>query len=131
MPPTRFRFVCAPSALAGPTSGWAREMLQEGEVALLGSEGLDAIDQVAHELGQQAILLLRSEPSPELQDRSVMTYAAGLPLVWVAGRFSAAVSRWAADRGPMTLLSEASGALSTEEQRRIDRFLATLTRQSE
>ncbi len=106
-------------------------MLQEGEVALLGSEGLDAIDQVAHELGQQAILLLRSEPSPELQDRSVMTYAAGLPLVWVAGRFSAAVSRWAADRGPMTLLSETSGALSTEEQRRIDRFLATLTRQSE
>jgi hypothetical protein len=131
MPEARFRFVCVPSALAGTPAGWAREMLEEGEVALLAAEGLDAVDRVAHELDQSAIVLVRAEQSSELQDQTVMAYADGLPLVWVGAEFSDAARSWARDRGPMTLLSEASGPLGDEERRRIDRFLASLGRQSE
>ncbi len=131
MPEARFRFVCVPSALAGTPAGWAREMLEEGEVALLAAEGVDAVDRVAHELDQSAILLVRTEPSRDLQDQTVMAYADALPLVWVGAEFSDAARSWARDRGPMTLLSEASGPLGDEERRRIDRFLASLGRQSE
>ena len=128
---TRFRFICVPSALAGAPAGWAREMLEEGEVALLAAEGLEAVDQLAHELDQRAIVLLRTEQTRELQDQTVMAYAEALPLVWVATAFSDAARIWARERGPMTLLSEATGPLGDEERRRIDRFLAILGRQSE
>jgi hypothetical protein len=131
MPEPRFRFVCLPSALAGTPAGWARDMLEEGEVALLASDGLDAINQVAHELGQIAVALVRTEQNRERQDRAVMAYADSLPLVWVAADFSDEVRAWAHERGPMTLLSEADGSLGDEERRRIDRFLAILGRQSE
>jgi hypothetical protein len=131
VPEARFRFVCVPSALAGTPVGWAREMLEEGEVALLAAEGLDAVDRVAHELDQSAIVLLRTEQSTDLQDQTVMAYADALPLVWVGAEFSDEARSWARDRGPMTLLSEASGPLGDEERRRIDRFLASLGRQSE
>ncbi|MGH2860428.1 MAG: hypothetical protein ACRDLT_02865 [Solirubrobacteraceae bacterium] len=131
MPEPRFRFVSVPSALAGAPAGWARDMLEEGEVALLSSDGLETINQVAHELEQITIALVRAEASREQQDATVMAYADMLPLVWVAPDFSDAVQRWAHERGPMTLLSEASGALDDEERRRIDRFLASLGRQSE
>ena len=131
VPETRFRFVCAPAALAGTPAGWARDMLEEGEVALLASEGLDAVDRVAHDLDQRAIVLVRTEQSRDLQDETVIAYAEALPLVWVATGFSDAARIWARDRGPMTLLSEASGPLGDEERRRIDRFLAILGRQSE
>lgn len=131
VPEPRFRFVCLPSALAGTPAGWARDMLEEGEVALLASGGLDAINQVAHELGQIAVALVRTEASREQQDSAVMAYADSLPLVWVAADFSAEARSWARDRGPMTLLSEADGSLEAEERRRIDRFLAILGRQSE
>jgi hypothetical protein len=131
VPETRFRFVCVPSALAGTPAGWAREMLEEGEVALLAGEGLEAVDRVAHDLGQRTIVLVRTEQSLDLQDQTVMAYADGLPLVWVAAEFSDAARSWARDRGPMTLLSEASGPLGDEERRRVDRFLAMLGRQSE
>ena len=127
----RFRFVCAPSALAGAPVGWARDMLEEGEVALLSSEGLDAVERLAHELDQRAIVLVRTEQSRELQDQTVMAYAETLPLVWVASDFSDAARSWAHDRGPMTLLSAADGPLGDDERRRIDRFLAILGRQSE
>lgn len=60
-----------------------------------------------------------------------MAYAESLPLVWVSAGFSAGAAAWARDRGPMTLLVEASGALSGDERRRIERFVATLGRQSE
>ena len=106
-------------------------MLEEGEVALLAAEGLDAVNQVAHELGQIAIALVRTEASREQQDSAVIAYADALPLVWVAADFSDEASDWARDRGPMTLLSEAAGPLGDEERRRIDRFLAILGRQSE
>jgi hypothetical protein len=127
----RFRFVCAPSTLSGAPSGWARDMLREGEVALLGAEGLEAVNAVAHELDQVAIQLIRAESSAERQDQAVRAYAGSLPLVWVAGEFSATASSWARDRGPMTLLSQSGGPLDDEERRRIDRFVASLGRQSE
>jgi hypothetical protein len=106
-------------------------MLEEGEVALLASDGLDVINQVAHEIGQIAIMLVRTESDQTKQDQAVMSYADTLPLVWVAPGFSDDVRRWAQARGPMTLLSEAGGPLGDEERRRIDRFLAILGRQSE
>jgi hypothetical protein len=131
MPSQRFRFVCSPSALAGVSAEWSRDMLAEGELALLGSEGLEAIDRVAHDLGQHAILLLRSESDPVGQEETVMAYAQSLPLVWVAPAFGQKARRWAAERGPMTLLTTSAGGLDAEEQQRIDRFLAILSRQSE
>lgn len=127
----RFRFVCAPSALAGAPHGWAGQMLHNGEVALLASEGLDPIEEVAHALAQTTISVLRTEQTKALQDATVMAYADAMPLVWVADGFSGEVTTWARDRGPMTLLVQAEGPLSDEERRRIDRFVSSLERQSE
>jgi len=127
----RFRFVCTPSALQGAPAGWAREMLREGEVALLGAEGLEAVNTVAHDLGQVAISLIRAERDQDQQDKTVIAYAGSLPLVWVAESFTDAVTTWARNRGPMTLLATGTGPLDDEERRRIDRFVAILGRQSE
>ncbi len=127
----RFRFVSAPSALVGVPAGWAREMLREGAVALLGDEGLTAVNTVAHDLHQSSIALVRSEPTAEAQDETVITLAGALPLIWVANHFSPRATAWARDRGPMTLLVTATGPLPDEERRRIDRFVAILGRQSE
>ncbi len=131
MPEPRFLFVCAPSALSGTPAGWARDILEEGEVALLGSEGIEAVNAVAHDLGQTAIVLVRAERDASLQDETVIAHAGSLPLIWAAGAFSDHVRDWAHDRGPMTLLSETRGALDDDERRRIDRFVAILSRQSE
>ena len=131
MPEPRFRLVCPPSALAGTPPGWAHDMLREGEVALLTGEGLAAIDAIAHALGQPAIVVVRSEPSDAEQDRTVIGFAAALPLIWVAPAFSDTATRWAHDRGPMTLLAECAGTLSDQERQRINRFVAILGRQSE
>ena len=106
-------------------------MLEEGEVALLPSDGLDVVNQVAHELGQITITLVRGEAERARQDATVMAHADTLPLVWAAPEFSEEVRRWAQDRGAMTLLSLADGPLDEAERRRIDRFLAILGRQSE
>jgi hypothetical protein len=106
-------------------------MLREGAVALLGDEGLDAVNTVAHELDQATIALVRIERTPAAQDETVIRYAGALPLVWVAADFSPRVTTWARDRGPMTLLVTAPGPLADEERRRIDRFVAALGRQSE
>ncbi len=127
-----FRFVCVPDALAGAPSGWAREMLQDGEIALLaGDGGLEAIDGVAHDLGLVSVPVVRGEGSAERQEQTVMAYAENLPLVWVGAGFGDGATAWARDRGPMTLLVEATGPLDDEERRRIERFVATLGRQSE
>ncbi len=131
MPDPAFRFVCPPSALEGAPAGWAHEMLREGEIALLGDEGFAAANEVAHELDQTSILLVRSEADADHQDATAIDYAGSLPVVWVARAFSDAVTRWARDRGPMTLLVETDGSLSVDERRRIDRFVASLGRQSE
>jgi hypothetical protein len=127
-----FRFICVPDALAGAPSGWAREMLQDGEIALLaGDGGLEAINGVAHDLGLVSVHVMRGEDSGQRQEQTVMAYAENLPLVWVGAGFGAGATAWARDRGPMTLLVAAAGPLSDEERRRIERFVATLGRQSE
>jgi hypothetical protein len=127
-----FRFVCAPDALAGAPSGWAREMLQDGEIALLaGDGGLEAINGVAHDLGLVSVPVVRGEDSAERQEQTVMAFAENLPLVWVGAGFGDGATAWARDRGPMTLLVAAAGPLEDEERRRIERFVATLGRQSE
>ena len=74
--------------LEGAPAGWAREMLRDGEIALLGDQGLAAVDEVAHELGQTSILLVRSEADAAQQDATVIAYAESVPIVWVAGAFS-------------------------------------------
>jgi hypothetical protein len=127
-----FRFVCAPDALTGAPAGWAAEMLRDGEIALLaGDAGLAAIYGVAHDLGLVSVPLVRGEDSAGRQEQTVMAYAEHLPLVWVSTGFGDAATAWARDRGPMTLLVAAGGPLSEEERRRIERFVATLGRQSE
>ena len=121
-----------PSALVGVPVGWATEMLKDGEIALLADGGgLAAINEVAHTLDRASIPLVRREEAVERQDDTVMAYTDRLPLVWVAPGFSDTVTAWARARGPMTLLVEATGALSEDERRRIDRFVAILGRQSE
>jgi hypothetical protein len=127
-----FRFVCGPAALVGARAGWAREMLAEGEIALLtDAGGLDAVDAVAHELDLVSVPVIRGERTRPDQERTVIAYAASLPLVWVAPAFEDETAGWARDRGPMTLLIATAGPLSDDERRRIDRFVATLGRQSE
>lgn len=132
MPEPTFRFVCAASALAGTPAGWAAEMLRDGEIALLeDAGGVAAVNEVAHALGLLSVPLVRGEESTDRQHETVMAYAQALPLVWVGEAFSDAVGDWAHRRGPMTLLVPASGAISDTERRRIDRFVASLGRQSE
>jgi hypothetical protein len=106
-------------------------MLEEGEVALLGSEGIDAVNAVAHDLDQPTIELIRLEATPERQVDTVIQYAGSMPLVWVDRSFTERATQWARDRGPMTLLAQSSGPLDDDERRRIDRFVAILGRQSE
>ena len=131
VPVPAFRFVCQPSALEGAPAGWAREMLRDGEIALLADQGLAAVNEVAHELGQTSILLVRSEADAEQQDATVIAHAGSVPIVWVSEAFSEKVRRWARDRGAMTLLLEAGGPLPVDERKRIERFVAILGRQSE
>lgn len=127
-----FRLVCAPGALAGAATEWARGMLHDGEIALLADDGgLPSVDELAHALDLTSVTLLRGERSAEQQEETVICFAGGLPLVWVARGFSDRATGWARERGPMTLLVSADAPLSDEEQRRIDRFVATLGRQSE
>jgi hypothetical protein len=127
-----FRFVCVPAALAGAPGGWASEMLREGEIALLPADGgLAAVDDVARALDAVSVAVVRGEPDAERQEQTVIEYAGALPLVWVGASFSDAATEWAHDRGPMTLLVQTELALSDDERRRIDRFVATLGRQSE
>ena len=132
VPDPTFRFVCLPLALIGAPGDWAREMLAEGEIAVLADDGgLHAIDQVAHDLGLISIPVIRGEPTPQRQQQTVIAYADTLPLVWVAEEFDDETACWAHERGPMTLLVGTDGPLSDDERRRIDRFVATLGRQSE
>jgi hypothetical protein len=127
-----FRLVCTPGVLAQAPAGWVSTMLQEGELALLVDDGgLDAITDLAHTLDLVTVPLLRTEDEPSQQDATVMSYAVSKPLIWIAGGFGEAATRWAHQRGPMTLLVEADGALSDEERRRVERFVVILGRQAE
>jgi hypothetical protein len=128
----RFHFVCSASALVGLPAEWVTEMLGDGEIALLADGGgLEAINEVAHTLGLISIPVVRREATSERQQVTVVAYADRLPLVWVGEDFTQTVADWARDRGPMTLLVQASGPLSADERRRIDRFVAILGRQAE
>jgi len=127
-----FRLVCGAAALEGAPEGWARMILGQGEIALLVDDGgLDTINAVAHELRLVSMPVLRSEVTAAAQEQTVIEHAARLPLVWVADAFSEAVRAWARERRPMTLLVQSSGALSEPERRLIERFVASLGRQSE
>lgn len=127
-----FRLVCGASTLAGAPEGWARVMLSQGEIALLLDGGdLDAISAVAHTLGLVTMPVMRREATAQAQEQTVMEHAATMPLVWVADGFSETVRGWARDRGPMTLLVHTDGALPESERRKIERFVASLGRQSE
>lgn len=127
-----FRLVAPASALEAAPAGWARELLQQGEMALaLDADKLDAIDAVARALDQPAVAVLRREPSPTAAEASVREFAAGLALVWIAPAFGDDARAWAHDRAPMTLLVEHDGPLPEEERRRIERFVAILGRQAE
>jgi hypothetical protein len=127
-----FRVVCVSAALDGAPAGWAAEMLRDGDVALLVDEhGLEGINRVAHALDAETVSVVRTEPAPERQDRTVMAHAGALPLVWLGHAFSDPVRAWARDRAPMTLLVEVDGPLPADERARIERFVALLGRQSE
>lgn len=107
-------------------------MLEEGEVALLADGGgLDAITALAHALDLVTVALLRAEETPAQQEATIIAYAAAKPLVWIAGTFSEDAAHWAHQRGPMTLLIEAAGALSEDERKRVERFVVILGRQAE
>jgi hypothetical protein len=124
--------VCSPGAFAAAPKGWAAETLRDGEVALLvDTGGLDAINAAAHTLDQVTVSIVRSESSAADQEQTVIAFAGAFPLVWVAAEVSDAVRAWARERGPMTLLVEADGALPGDERARIGRFLALLARQTE
>lgn len=127
-----FRLVCTAGVLGRAPEGWVSTMLQEGELALLVDDGgLPAITALAHTLDLVTIPLLRTEDGPAAQDGTVMSYAGSKPLIWIAEGFGEAATRWAHQRGPMTLLVESEGALSDEERRRIERFVVILGRQAE
>ena len=107
MATSSFRFVCVPSALVGAPAGWAGEMLRDGEIAVLPDDGgLDAISDVAHSLGLTSVPVIRVRGRRRRQQRTVIDYAAALPLVWVSEQFGADAVRWAHDRGP----DDAAGA---------------------
>jgi hypothetical protein len=132
VPSPIFRLVCVPGALDGAPKGWAAEMLRDGEVALLVDDGgIEAIDTVARALDVLAVRVLRREATAEDQEQTVIGYAGSLPLIWVGTAFGESARAWARERGPMTLLVAVGGAVSEEERRRIDRFVALLGRQAE
>jgi len=127
-----FRLVCVPGALDGAPEGWASKLLREGEIALLVDEGgLLSINAAAHTLGLATVPVVRIEDTATAQEQTVIAYADGLPVVWVAPDFSAATRSWAHDRGPMTLLVEAEGPLPGDARGRIERFVGWLGRQTE
>jgi hypothetical protein len=107
-------------------------MLREGEIALLtASSDLAEVSDVAHALELVSVAVIRAEASAAAQEETVIAYAEGLPVIWVAPEFSDRVGAWARERGPMTLLVACAGPLPEAERRRIDRFVATLGRQTE
>jgi hypothetical protein len=127
-----YQLVATSTAIAQTPDGWVAETLRDGAVTLVIDDGgLDAIDAAARALDQVAVSVLRREPSPESQEKAVIAFAGAMPLVWVGAQFSERVRAWAHERGPMTLLVSASGALPADELARIARFVTLLSRQTD
>jgi hypothetical protein len=127
-----FRLVCPATALEGAPDGWASDMLVDGEVALLIGDGdLSAVNTAAHALDHNTVSVVRTEDTPELQEKTVIAHARQLPLIWIDRSFSSETRNWAVARGPMTLIIENEGALPEVERGRITRFVALLGRQTD
>jgi hypothetical protein len=132
VPDPIFRLACAPAVLDSATEDWVATMLEEGELALLADDGgLAAITALAHTLDLVVVPVLRAEETPGQQEATVIAYAESKPLVWIAASFSEEATRWAHQRGPMTLLLESAGPLSEDERKRVERFVVILGRQAE
>lgn len=126
-----FRLVCAPGTLTSSPTGWAAEMLRDGEVAVTVDEGgLAAVDAAARTLALTAIPVVRGEATPEEQERTIIAHAGTLALVWFAPAFSDAARSWAEKRGPMTLLVAVDGELPEADRRTVERFVAILSGQA-
>ncbi len=125
-----FRLICPPTAFDNAPTGWAADMLADGEVALeLEGCEIGAINAAAHAFGYRTVRVLRIETSQEAKDETIITHAETLPLIWIAAGFSERIQQWARERGPMTLLVEADGPLPEAELGRLTRFVALLARQ--
>src|ERR1700744_4325119 len=96
-----FRLVAVASALLDAPPDWARELMADGELAVLpGSGDLSAVSDVAHRLDVTSVPVLRAESTPDAQADTVIAWAAGMPLVWIDADFPERVRDWARDRGP-------------------------------
>lgn len=127
-----YKLVAASTVIAQTPDGWVAETLRDGAVTLVIDDGgLDAINAAARALDQVAVSVLRREPRPQAQEEAVIAFAGAMPLVWVSAQFSERVATWALERGPMTLLVPASGALASGELARIARFVMLLSRQTD
>ena len=127
-----YQLVATSTAIAQTPDGWVAETLRDGAVTLVIDDGgLEAINAAARALDQVAVSVLRRESGPEAQEEAVIAFAGAMPLIWVAAQFSERVTSWAHERGPMTLLVPASGALPTGELTRIARFVTLLSRQTD
>jgi hypothetical protein len=127
-----FRLTCTPTVLASAPVDWVNTMLEEGELALLADGGgIDAVTALAHALDLVVVPVLRAEQTPEEQEATVIAYAESKPLIWIAPSFSEDSTRWAHQRGPMTLLIESGGPLADDERKRVERFAVILGRQAE
>lgn len=132
VPDPLFRLACAPAVLDSASEEWVATMLEEGDLAVLADDGgLDAITALAHTLDLVVVPVLRAEQTPEQQEATVIAYAQSKPLVWIAASFSDAATRWARERGPMTLLVACGGPLPEHERKRVERFVVILGRQAE
>jgi hypothetical protein len=126
-----FRLVCGPAVLTAAPEGWASEMLQAGEVAIVPDvDGLASVHAVARALDTTAVAVLRGEEDGATQERTVMAHADALALIWIAPTFSDDARAWAQKRAPMTLLIDADGELPPDERRRVERFVAILSGQA-
>jgi hypothetical protein len=132
VPDPLFRLACAPAVLDSVSEEWVATMLDEGDLAVLADDGgLDAITALAHALDLVVVPVLRAERTPARQEATVIAYAQSKPLVWIAASFSDEATRWARERGPMTLLVASDGPLPEHERKRVERFVVILGRQAE
>lgn len=122
-----FKIICVPTVLTHAPEGWAAELLADGDLALTAGQGApQGVREVGEALDMPAVAVLRDDA-----DATAKAFAGTFPLVWVAAGFSEEARTWAQRRGPMTLLIETDAALSDDDLRLVERFVAILDRQAE